>query len=231
LFQRGLRPVENFSSPRAWAFALLAIQEYLRAFSGDRYANQLREVLTNRLVALYGNNASVDWMWFEPVATYDNAKLCHAMILSGYWTSRGDVVEIGLQSLRWLIERQNINAGHFTPIGSNGFWTRGTEPARFDQQPVEAHAMISACVEAYSLTRDAKWHRAACRCFEWFLGRNDLGQPLYDSSTGGCRDALHADRVNQNQGAESSLAFLLSLAEMTRAEAMLFSENQKSATN
>jgi glycosyltransferase involved in cell wall biosynthesis len=231
LFQRGLGPVEHFSSPRAWAFALLAIQEYLRAFSGDRYANQLREILTNRLVALYRNNASDDWMWFEPVATYDNAKLCHAMILSGYWTSRGDVVEIGLRSLRWLVERQNINTGHFTPIGSNGFWTRGAEPARFDQQPVEAHAMISACVEAYSLTRDAKWHRAARRCFEWFLGRNDLGQPLYDSSTGGCRDALHPDRVNQNQGAESSLAFLLSLAEMTRVEAVLFSENQKSAMN
>jgi hypothetical protein len=227
LFQRGLPAVEGFSSPRAWAFTLLAIHEYLRAFSGDRNANQLREILTNRLYALFKDNSSDEWVWFETVATYDNAKLSHAMILSGYWTSRGEVVEAGLKSLRWLVEQQKSDSGHFAPIGSNGFWSRGTAYARFDQQPLEAHAMISACIEAYALTRDATWYRAARRCFEWFLGRNDLGQPLYDATSGGCRDALHSDRVNQNQGAESSLAFQLSLAEMHRAEAMLFSETQK----
>src|SRR6201993_2445577 len=230
LFQRGLPAVENFSSPRAWAFALLAIQEYLRAFSGDRNAKQLREVLTNRLVELFRTNSSDDWVWFEPVAAYDNAKLSQALILSGYWTSRGDVVEIGLHSLRCLVEQQKAEGGHFAPIGSNGFWTRGNECARFDQQPLEAYAMIAACVEAYSLTGDLIWQRAARRCFEWFLGRNDLGESLYDSSTGGCRDALHPDRVNQNQGAESSLAFQLALAEMTRAEAVLVRETKTSGT-
>jgi glycosyltransferase involved in cell wall biosynthesis len=231
LFQRGLPAVEKFSSPRAWALALLAIHEYLRAFSGDRNANQLREVLTDRLAGLFRQNSSDEWVWFETVATYDNAKLSHAMILSGYWTSRGEIVEIGLKSLRWLVEAQKSNSGHFTPIGSNGFWRRGSAYARFDQQPLEAHATISACLEAYALTRDPTWHRAARRCFEWFLGRNDLGQPLYDPTTGGCRDALHSDRVNQNQGAESTLAFQLSLAEMHRAEALLFSENQKISKN
>jgi glycosyltransferase involved in cell wall biosynthesis len=231
LFQRGLPTVENFTSPRAWAFALLAIQEYLRAFSGDRNANQLREVLTNRLVELFHINSSEGWMWFEPVATYDNARLSQALILSGYWTSRGDVVQIGLQSLRWLVEQQKADGDHFAPIGSNGFWIRHNECARFDQQPLEAYAMIAACVEAYSLTGDLIWQRAARRCFEWFLGRNDLGESLYDSSTGGCRDALHPDRVNQNQGAESSLAFHLALAEMTRAEAVLAREIKRSATN
>jgi glycosyltransferase involved in cell wall biosynthesis len=227
LFQRGLPAVEKFSSPRAWAFALLAIHEYLRAFSGDRNANQLREILTDRLSALFRHNSSDEWVWFESVATYDNAKLSHAMILSGYWTSRGEVVEMGLKSLRWLVEKQKSASGHFTPIGSDGFWTRGSECARFDQQPLEAHAMISACLEAYALTRDVTWYRAARRCFEWFLGRNDLGQSLYDPTTGGCRDAMHSDRVNQNQGAESSLAFQLSLAEMHQAEALLFSETEK----
>jgi hypothetical protein len=230
LFQRGLPAVENFTSPRAWAFALLAIHEYLRAFSGDRNANQVREILTNRLVDLFHRNSSKDWMWFEPVATYDNARLSQAVILTGYWTSRGDVVEIGLRSLRWLVEQQKADGDHFAPIGSNGFWTRGNECARFDQQPLEAYAMIAACVEAYSLTGDSIWQRAARRCFEWFLGRNDLGESLYDSSTGGCRDALHSDRVNQNQGAESSLAFHLALAEMTRAEAMLATDIKRSGT-
>ena len=135
-FQRGLPTVEGFSSPRAWAFALLAIQEYLRAFSGDRSVNQLREVLTNCLADLFRINSYDDWVWFEPVAAYDNAKLSQAMILSGYWTSRGDVVDIGLRSLRWLVEQQKTDRGHFAPIGSNGFWTRGAERAHFDQQPV-----------------------------------------------------------------------------------------------
>jgi len=218
LFQRGLLVVEQFTSPRAWAFVLLAMQEYLRSFSGDRIVNQLRDLLTTRLLELFQANSSKEWQWFEPVATYDNAKLSHAMILSGHWTSRGEVFQAGLQSLRWLVEMQRAKAGHFAPIGSNGFWKRGGERARFDQQPVEAYATISACLEAFSLTHDEYWKRASRRCFEWFLGRNDLGESLYDSSTGGCRDALHQDRVSQNQGAESSLAFYLSLAEMTQAE-------------
>ena len=229
LFQRGLPAVERFTSPRAWALTLLAIHEYLRAFAGDRIAGRLREVLTDQLMALFQRNATDDWVWFEPVASYDNAKLSHAMILSGYWTSRGEVVETGLKSLLWLVEMQKSPLGHFAPIGSNGFCRRGTPAARFDQQPLEACAMVSACLEAYALTQDKVWHRAARRCFEWFLGRNDLELSLYDPTTGGCRDALHSDRVNQNQGAESTLAFLLSLAEMQQAQALIFSETQKVA--
>jgi glycosyltransferase involved in cell wall biosynthesis len=220
LFQHGLPVVEEFTSPRAWALALLAMHEYLRSFSGDRAVNQLRDVLTTRLFDLYQANSTKEWQWFEPVATYDNGKLSHAMILSGHWTSRGDVLQAGLKSLRWLVENQRAEAGHFAPIGCNGFWSRGEERARFDQQPLEAHAIISACLEAHAVTHDEYWKRASRRCFEWFLGRNDLGESLYDSSTGGCRDALHQDRVSQNQGAESSLAFYLSLAEMTQAEAV-----------
>jgi glycosyltransferase involved in cell wall biosynthesis len=217
LFQRGLPPVARFSSPRAWAFSLIAIHEYLRTLSGDRVVAQMRDTLTTMLVDLYQANSSPEWRWFERIATYDNAKLSHAMILSGYWTSQGETLEIGLTSLRWLLEAQTTADGHFAPIGCNGFWPRGGEKARFDQQPLEAHAMVSACLEAYSATKDDYWRVAARRCFEWFLGRNDLGQPLYDATTGGCRDALLQDHLNQNQGAESSLAFYLSWAELRRA--------------
>jgi glycosyltransferase involved in cell wall biosynthesis len=218
LFQRGLPPVGRFSSPRAWAFALIAIHEYLRTFAGDRVVSQIRDQLARQLLNLYRANATPEWRWFERVATYDNAKLSHALILSGHWTSQGEMLEIGLTSLRWLLKAQTAEGGHFAPIGCHGFWTQGGERARFDQQPLEAHSMLSACLEAYAVTRDEFWHRAARRCFEWFLGRNDLGQPLYDPTTGGCRDALLQDHLNQNQGAESSLAFYLSLAELTRAE-------------
>jgi len=218
LFQRGLPPVARFSSPRAWAFTLIAIHEYLRTLSGDRVVAQMRETLTNMLLDLYRANAAPEWQWFERIATYDNAKLSHALILSGYWTSQGETLEVGLNSLRWLLEAQTRPDGHFAPIGCHGFWARGGERARFDQQPLEAHAMVSACLEAFSATRDVFWREAARRCFEWFLGRNDLGLSLYDPTTGGCRDALLQDHLNQNQGAESSLAFYLSLAELRRAD-------------
>lgn len=218
LFQRGLAPVGRFSSPRAWAFAIIAIHEYLRTFSGDRVVSQTRDVLTAMLADLFRANSTPDWQWFERIATYDNAKLSHAMILSGHWTFQPEILEIGLSSLRWLLAAQTAEGGHFAPIGCHGFWARGGERARFDQQPLEAHAMVSACLEAYSVTSDKFWHKAARRCFEWFLGRNDLGQPLYDPTTGGCRDALLLDHLNQNQGAESSLAFYLSFAELSRTD-------------
>ncbi len=218
LFQRGLPPVARFSSPRSWAFSLIAIHEYLRTLSGDRVVSQMRDTLTSMLVDLYHANATKDWMWFERIVTYDNAKLSHAMILSGYWTSQSETLDIGLSSLRWLLDAQTTPEGNFAPIGCHGFWPRNGEKTRFDQQPLEAHAMVSACLEAYSITREETWLQAARRCFEWFLGRNDLGQPLYDETTGGCRDALLQDHLNQNQGAESSLAFYLSLVEIRRAE-------------
>jgi len=124
------------------------------------------------------------------------------------------LVERGLQSLRWLAEVQMSENGHFRPIGSNGFFPRGGTRALFDQQPVEAQAMVSACLEAHRLTSEPWWYDQAQRAFDWFLGWNDLGLELYAPNTGGCRDALHVDRVNNNQGAESTLAFLLSLTEM-----------------
>jgi hypothetical protein len=104
------------------------------------------------------------------------------------------------------------------PIGSNGFYQRGGVRARFDQQPVEAQATVSACLEAHRITGDKNWHKEARRAFDWFLGRNDLNLPIYDPTTGGCRDGLHADRPNENQGAESSQAFLQAGLELRLAE-------------
>ena len=218
LFERGLSVVEAFSSPRAWAFTLLGIHEYLGTFPDHTAARALREVLTLKLVGLWKSCASDTWPWFEPVATYDNARLCQALLLSGQWMPHPESLQIGLRSLRWLASVQKAPAGHFRPIGSNGFYARDGAHADFDQQPVEAQAMVSACLEAFRATQDGSWSREAKRAFEWFLGRNDLGLPLYDSGSGGCADGLHEDRVNENQGAESTLAFHLSLAEMNFAE-------------
>src|SRR5258708_19327608 len=117
------------------------------------------------------------------------------MILSGHWTSRGEVFQAGLQSLRWLVETQRAKAGHFAPIGSNGFWKRGGKRARFDQQPVEAYATISACLEAFALTHDEYWKHPSLRCFESFLGRNDLRESPYYTRTGGYPPPLHHHRL------------------------------------
>jgi hypothetical protein len=124
----------------------------------------------------------------------------------------------GLRSLEWLAEIQCSEDGYFAPIGSNGFYERGGTIASFDQQPVEAYAMISACLEAQRVTGDPRWAERAKRAFSWFLGQNHLQRSIYDATTGGCRDGLHADRANENQGAESTLSFLLALLEMRSAD-------------
>ena len=218
LFERALPAVLDAKSPRAWAFTLLGIYEYFRRLSGDRMATQARDMLTQRLIDLFEKTATEDWPWFEESLSYANARLSQVLILSGRWADNARAFEIGLRSLRWLVSVQKAPRGHFRPIGSAGFYRRGGTPAEFDQQPIEAHGTISACLEAYRSTNDPSWHEEASIAFEWFLGRNDLGLSLYDSKTGGCCDGLHMDRVNQNQGAESTLAYLIALSEMELLE-------------
>jgi len=218
LFEQALPATLGFTSPRAWAFTLIALHEYLRRFDGDRAARNAREVLAARLMDLYHRCSSPDWVWFEDLLAYSNAKLPHALLLCGRWMPSDEMLEVGLKSLKWLTDLQCIEQGHFVPIGSDGFFPRGGNRARFDQQPIEAHATVSACLEALRITGDERWREEAERAFEWFLGRNDLQLPLYDPVTGGCYDGLQPDRVNQNQGAESTLAFLLSLLELRLAE-------------
>ena len=216
-----LLPVGEFTSPRAWAFSLLGIDGYLQQFAGDRAAQVGRQVLLEKLLDQYRHTHSPEWDWFENALAYSNASLSHSLLVTGRSMGREDVVEIGLKTLNWLAEVQKAERGHFVPIGSNGFYHAGGERARFDQQPVEAAAMVSACLEAFRLTLDIRWSREARRAFEWFLGRNDLAISLCDPATGGCRDGLHADRANENQGAESTLAFLGSLLEMRLANNIL----------
>jgi len=226
LFALALPALTELISPRAWAFGLIGIHEYLRRLRGDSMVNQTRETLISRLMELFERNARQDWCWFERDLSYDNAKLAHALILSGRATGQQSVFEQSLRALRWLTELQISEKGHFRPIGTNGFYRRGGTRANFDQQPIEAQATVSACLEAYRATSDFWWYEQAQRAFDWFIGWNDLGLELYSPETGGCRDGLHVDRVNENQGAESTLAFLLSLAETRLAQNMLTSFKQ-----
>lgn len=217
LFDQALPVSVEFTSPRAWAFVLLACHEYLQRFSGDRAAQSVRDTLFNRLARLYEQNRSGNWIWFEDVVSYSNPSLSHAMLACGADLRRDDLIRIGLDTLRWLVEIQKSEEDHFTPVGSNGFYRRDGPRARFDQQPLEAGAMVSACLEAWRISGDSYWHRAAHRALEWFFGRNDLKLSIYDCRTGGCRDGLHSDRVNQNEGAEATLSFLTALVETRQA--------------
>ena len=218
LFEQTLPAILLTTSPRAWAFALIGIYEYSQKFAGDRRAGQVRDELAGRLLTLYQSNRTDEWRWYEKELSYCNAALPHALLTCGRSIPNVAMTDAGLESLKWLADLQRASDGHFVPIGSNGFYQHGGVRARFDQQPVEAQAMVSACLEAFRITKDKIWHKEARRAFEWFLGRNDLNLPIYDPTTGGCRDGLHSDRVNENQGAESTLAFLQSLLELRLAE-------------
>lgn len=218
LFEQTLPSILTTTSPRAWAFALIGINEYSQKFGGDRRAAQVRVELANRLLKLYQNNKSDKWNWYERELSYCNATLPHALLTCGKSIPDSSMTDAGLESLIWLSSLLRSREGHFVPIGSNGFYHKGGERARFDQQPVEAQTMISACLEAFRITNDKHWNKEARRAFEWFLGRNDLNLPVYDPTTGGCRDGLHSDRLNENQGAESTLAYLQSLLELRLTE-------------
>jgi hypothetical protein len=229
LFEQALPAILATTSPRAWAFTLVGIHEYLRRFDGDRRASQIRDELAGRLLALYQHCRSDEWRWYEAELSYCNAILPQAMLMCGQWIPNMAMTEAGLESLSWLADLQHAdtNKGYFVPIGSNGFYEQYGERARFDQQPVEAQTMASACLEAYRSTNNERWRAEAQCAFEWFLGRNDLNLPLYDPTTGGCRDGLHPDRPNENQGAESTLAFLQTLLELRLAEDPLLSLETK----
>ena len=219
LFEAAVPATLTFTSPRAWAFCILGMQAYLDWFPGDRAVQGARNTLANRLLDIYERSHSATWRWFEKSLSYSNARLSQALILAGWRSDNQRMIEAGMDSLKWLVAEQHRDDKEiFVPIGSNGFFIEGSEKARFDQQPVEACATVSACLEVYRLTEESQWLEESRRVFGWFLGKNDLQVPLYDVLTGGCRDGLHPDRVNENQGAESTLSFLMALLEMQTAK-------------
>ena len=228
VFEQALPAILATKSPRAWAFALIGIHEYLKRYAGDSKAGRVLEDLAGRLLTLYQKNRTDDWRWYEAKLTYCNAVLPQALLMCGQSIPNEEMTAAGLESLGWLadLQRSEPAGGHFVPIGSNGFYTRKGKRARFDQQPVEAQVTVSACLEAYRSTGDKRWRNDARRAFQWFLGRNDLNRTIYDPTTGGCRDGLHSDRTNENQGAESTLAFLQSLLELRLAENTLATETK-----
>ncbi len=182
LFELAVPAAMAFTSPRAWAFSLFGIQQYLDRFPGDRSAQRLRDALADRLLNIYRVTRTTNWKWFEEGLAYSNARLSQALLLAGSRASNQELLEAGLESLGWLAGQQRCSmTGHFVPIGSQGFYRKTGEKARFDQQPIEACATVSACLEAYRATGDDHWRAQAWSAFDWFLGDNDLKTALYDT--------------------------------------------------
>ena len=211
LFHRAISGVGSFNSPRAWAFSLLGILSYLEKFSGDRNARITGEELGEKLATQFRNNSSSDWPWGEDVVSYENARLPQALISLGSYLENDEYLQLGIEALDWLIDIQTADEGHFSLIGTEGWLTRDGTRAKFDQQPVEIPAIIDAAYEAYKATGKEQYLNDINKAFRWFLGTNDLAKPLYNFETGGCKDGLHSTRINQNEGAESQLSWLLSL--------------------
>jgi hypothetical protein len=214
LFSQALTIAKSFRSPRASAFTLLGLDGYCAVIPDDRRARDMRRVLADRLMLCLESVETPDWIWFEESLAYDNARLPEALIVTGMATRNRGYVDAGLRSLRWLMTQQTSPMGHFQPVGTASFGEHRKPPHAFDQQPVEATATISACLNALRAEDDAKWKTEATRAFSWFLGSNDLSIALVDTETGSCRDGLHSDRANENRGGESAVCYLLGLAEI-----------------
>lgn len=211
--------IEALDSPRAQAIALVALAEHALLAGEDRGRTALARRYAANLLRLHAAVATPAWPWFEATLSYSNAKLPHGLIAHGRAFGDARALATGLATLRWLEQQQTAPDGGFLPIGSDRCYAAGEARPLWDGQPIEVYATVSAALEAHRATGDASWLAAARRALEWLLGRNALKLSLYDATTGGCRDGLHRDRANANQGAESTLALWLSVTEYDAATA------------
>ena len=150
---------------------------------------------------------SEDWRWFEDELSYDNARLSQALLIGATALGRPDLAELGLESLRWLGDECGLDGDALRLPGHRGRRRGECAPGPGDEQPIDAAAFVEAELSAFAVTHEAEHGVRAMRAFEWFLGRNRLQKPLYDFATGGCSDGLGRDALNDNEGAESTLAF------------------------
>jgi len=212
LFKALINAPSKFTSPRAWAFSAIGANYYLRRFGGDTRVRRIMNDLGKKLLHLQQKNASDDWPWFEDIVCYDNARFCQALIITGGYMDNVEMYDAGIKTLQWLINLQTASeGGHLSLIGNDGWYRRGEEKPVFDQQPVDAAALVDACYQAFVLSGEEYWLRKMEWAFNWFFGSNDVHQPLYDFSTGACCDGLVPGGVNQNRGGEACVSLLLAL--------------------
>ncbi len=191
---------------RTAAYSVLGLSR-LDADRLEPAARRLLERLVEQLAGAYERTAAEDWRWFEDELTYDNARLPQALLTGANALDRPDLVELGLESLRWLGDQCGLTGDALRLPGHHGRRRGERAAGAGDEQPLDAAALVEAELSAFAVTRNAEHGVRAIRAFEWFLGRNRLQRPLYDFATGGCSDGLGNEALNDNEGAESTLAF------------------------
>jgi hypothetical protein len=206
----------KLTSPRTYAFAILGATAIMEAHPGHALAHEIVSTMGEHLLALVARHRRPDWAWFEIVLAYDNCRLPEALLRAGKALGRQDMIEVGLETLDWIMVQQTAEKGHFRAVGTDSFGKPFARPLPFDQQPLEAWATIDSCAVAHDITGDAAWRLKAMTAYRWYLGENDLGLPLADPATGECFDGLMPHGLNLNQGAESVLAFHLATCAMER---------------
>jgi glycosyltransferase involved in cell wall biosynthesis len=219
MFSRMLPRAERFEDPSAVACAIVGIHRYLIRFSGASEVRRLREALASRLFGLLERGRGPDWPWCSDRVGPEAGHVPHALLLSGRWLERGEMVGAGLEALGWLFEVQtDPQTGNLSPIGDRGGMTRGGERARFDQRPREVAALAGASEEAFLITKEAVWASRVSTCLSWFLGANDRLEPLYDFKTKGVSDGVEATGLSPDQGARATLSWLMTLLAAHRVE-------------
>ncbi len=194
---------------RSMAYSILGLSDYLKQFPGASDIKRYMATAADGLLAQHKNNSVPDWQWFENMLTYDNAILPHALFVAS--RTLGDkYLEVAQKTCNFLLEK-TFNGNHFSFVGCNGWYERNGKKAQWDQQPIEAAGTVMMLDEAYKITRNKDYLKLQRKAFDWFMGANDLRVSLYNFSTKGCHDGLTPTGVNLNQGAESTLSFLLAL--------------------
>jgi len=214
LFDQSLHTLDDTAFIRPRAFAILGCYDYLSRFPDAVGVRDVMRHCADGLVEAFDRFAGPGWPWCASAATYDNARISQAMILAGIALEETRYREFGIKSLDWLLDVQRGDGGQISLIGNNGWLKRNGPKPPFDQQPVEIAALVAACQAAHRATGDVGYLTHMRRCFDWFLGSNDLGIPMVDFKSRGCYDGLLPSGVNQNQGAESLVSWLLSLLAM-----------------
>jgi hypothetical protein len=212
MLQRAL-PHARELGPRGTAQAILGLASMAEVENEASDARRLLDMLVAKLLARYRENASADWRWFEPTLTYDNAILPLALFAAYDVTGDRAILRDARESLEFL-EEVCFEGDRLQLVGNAGWHSRGGEKACADEQAIDAAAFVLAFRCAYMVTKDRHYLRRMRESFAWFLGANRLGLPLYDFATGGCRDGMSLSQINQNQGAESTICFLMSLLDM-----------------
>jgi glycosyltransferase involved in cell wall biosynthesis len=217
LFDKTINNVWDFTSPRGFAFIIMGCLYYTRRFSGASEVNKICREFAARLSDLYIKCSVENWRWFENKVTYNNGRLSQALLMAGRFLDNDLYKQQGLESLEWLYNVQlHKNKNFISLIGNKGWLVKGKSKSKYDEQPIEIPPLIDACFQAFEITNDKEWISRIGLLFSWFLGNNDRQELMYDYYTGGCHDGLTSSGINSNQGAESTISWLLALHRMTQ---------------